>query len=234
MIKYASNAFLATKIAFSNEVANLCEKLGIDVYDVMRGVGYDARIGSLFLRAGAGFGGSCFPKDVSAIAALGKKEGAKSLILEAVLEQNDVQPGRVVAMLKQELGSLKGKRVALLGLAFKPDTDDVRETRALPIYKALKKAGAAVTVYDPQGNSHFAKLAGGRVISAANARDALKGKDGVIIQTEWDEFKRLSPADFKTLMKRPIVVDGRRTFDPVMFSGTGVVYRAVGLGKRIS
>ncbi len=231
MIKYASNAFLAVKIAFSNEMANACERLGIDWYDVARGVGHDARIGPLFLRAGVGFGGSCFPKDVAAIAHVARSAGAPSGILDAVLANNERQPLVAVRLIEEEIGPLAGKRIALLGLAFKPDTDDVRETRALPILRALRAAGADVVAYDPQAMDAFRALAPD-YRAAASAEHALQGADGAIVQTEWREFREIAPKEFVRLMRAPVVVDGRRTFDAREMRAAGVRYRAIGLGRR--
>lgn len=225
MIKYAANAFLATKIAFSNEMANLCERMGIDWYDVARGIGPDPRIGPLFLRAGVGFGGSCFPKDVAAIAHVGRAQGAPSGILEAVLQNNERQADVAVRMLKEEIGDLRGKRVALLGLAFKADTDDARETRALPLWKALTAAGADVVAHDPRAGPNFAKLAPG-VKLAASLDEALVGAEAAVLQTEWREYRDLDP---KRLPR--VVVDGRRTFEPAKVRAAGVTYRAIGLGR---
>jgi len=229
MIKYAANAFLATKIAFANEMANVCERIGVDWYDVVEGIGPDPRIGPLFLRAGVGFGGSCFPKDVAALAHYSHERGAPSRILDAVLAHNDAQALEVVRMLEAEIGPLQGKRVALLGLAFKPATDDVRETRALPIWQALRAKGAQVVCFDPQGGPNFLKLAPEATL-AKSLEDALRGADAAVVQTEWPEFKALRPADIKSWMRAPVVVDGRRAFDARTLRAAGVRYRAIGLG----
>ena len=230
-IKYAANAFLATKIAFSNEMANLCERIGVDWYKVAEGIGHDARIGPLFLRAGVGYGGSCFPKDVAAIQHLADAAGAPSPILDAVLRNNDTQPLVAVRMLEEEMGSLRGKKVALLGLAFKADTDDVRETRALPLLHALQERGADVVCHDPKAAANFLRLAPGARV-AATAEEALKGADAALVQTEWKEYRSLAPASFRALMRQPIVVDGRRTWSPEEMVQAGVRYRAIGLGRR--
>lgn len=232
MVKVASNAFLAAKVGLANEVANVCTALGIDAYEVMQGVGLDARIGPRFLRAGAGFGGSCFPKDASALLHLSKELGKRSRILDAVLKGNEAQPLEVVKLARAALGSLKGKRVALLGLAFKPDTDDVRETRALPIWRALRKAGARVVCYDPKAGPNFQALAGKACRLAASLEEALEGAECCIVQTEWEEFKALEPKDFVRRMERPLVVDGRRTWEPKRMRAGGVEYVGIGMGWK--
>lgn len=229
-IKYAANAFLAAKVALSNELANVAARLGVDWYEVARGIGHDARIGPQFLRAGAGFGGSCFPKDVAALDALAKDHGAPSLLLDAILASNERQPLVVVDMLKEELGDLRGKKIALLGLAFKPDTDDVRETRALPILNALDAAGARVTCHDPKASGSFLTLAPHARI-AATVEEALQDADGCILQTEWRAYRELDPAVFVKAMRTPIVVDGRRTYDAAKMLGAGVRYGGVGMGS---
>lgn len=229
MIKYASNAFLATKITFANEFANICEKFGIDVYKVMNGVSLDKRISPYFLNAGAGFGGSCFPKDLKAIFQAAKLAGYKSKILESVLDINEAQPLRAVELAEKAVGSLKGKKIALLGLAFKPDTDDVRETRALPIVKELLKKGAKIIAYDPMAMENFKKLIRNKyIVYAKSAKSALQNADACIIQTAWNEFKSLISEDFK-LMKKPIIIDGRRTFEePQKLIKKGIIYLGIG------
>lgn len=229
MIKYASNSFLATKISYANEMANICEKFGIDVYDVMKGVGLDKRISPYFLNAGCGFGGSCFKKDVSAIISAAKSEKYTPKLLETVLDINETQPLHLIRMTKSVLGNLKGKKIALLGLSFKPGTDDIRETRALPIAKALLKKGAKIAAYDPKAMNNFKKLIN-NVDYAKNARDALKGADACIIQSDWGEFKKLEISDFR-IMKKQIVIDGRRTFTDEnieRFVNDGIMYLGIG------
>ena len=188
MIKYASNAFLATKISFANEIGNICKGLGIDVYEVMRGVGLDSRISPHFLNAGIGFGGSCFPKDVKSLVHTAKEAGEEPKILEAVMETNERQPLRLVELAKKKMGSLKGKRVAVLGLAFKPETDDMREAPSLKIVPALLKEGAKVVAYDPAAMEAAKKILGKEVQYAKNARSAVEGSEAVFILTEWKEF----------------------------------------------
>jgi UDPglucose 6-dehydrogenase len=230
LIKYASNTFLALKISFANEIANLCSRLGLDVYDVMRGVGLDKRIGSEFLRAGAGFGGSCFPKDVRALERFARRQGAPLRLAKSVLEVNENQPLEVVRLVEEAAGELKGKRVALLGLAFKPDTDDVRETRALPIYEALKEKGADVVCWDPIALANFQRLAPGAK-GTKDLREAIKGAHAVVLQTEWAQIAQLAPEDWRSLLNGGVVVDGRRAVDGDGLRRAGVRYVAVG-GKK--
>jgi UDPglucose 6-dehydrogenase len=235
MIKYASNAFLATKVGLSNEVANICSAHGVDVYEVMKGVGLDKRIGPHFLRAGAGFGGSCFPKDLKALKAAAIKAKVPHSILHAVLEHNEVQPLETIKFLKAVLKNLRGRNIALLGLSFKPDTDDIRETRALPIARALAQEGATVRLYDTNKAAldNFLKLLGSnigskRFVKCNSIKDALDGCDGAIIQTESKEYKALKPKELKKWMRRPIIIDGRRTFDPKIMERSGIIYRGIG------
>lgn len=229
MIKYVANAFLATKVGLSNEMANLCERIGVDWYRVAEAIGHDVRIGRDFIRAGAGFGGSCLPKDLEALVRFSGKTHAPARILEETLKGNARQPLQVLRLLRAELGTLGGKRVALLGLSFKPNTDDVRETRALPIYRALRAAGAKVVCHDPLAGEAFRRLARGCVI-APTVRDALEGADAAVFQTEWAEYQAIPPSLFQGLMKTPVVIDARRTFDPDAMAGDEVRYRAIGLG----
>jgi UDPglucose 6-dehydrogenase len=207
MIKYTSNAFLATKISFANEIGNICKELGIDVYEVMKGVGLDPRIGQKFLDAGAGFGGSCFPKDVSSLAALAGRVGVDPKILRAVLAVNEIQPHRLVSLLEKRAGNLSGKRIAILGLAFKDNTDDVRDSRAIPVIQALLKNGARVVAYDPMAGPNMQKIFPA-IEYTCSAGDALKGADGCLVMTEWPEFSQLD-REFDEMKKR-IIIEGRR------------------------
>jgi UDPglucose 6-dehydrogenase len=207
MIKYTSNAFLATKISFSNEIGNICKHLGIDVYEVMKGVGYDPRIGSLFLNAGAGFGGSCFPKDVSALVSLAKDTGENPVLLQSVLTVNEQQPHRMVALLLEKLGSISGKRITILGLAFKDNTDDIRDSRAIPVIHELLQKGAQVFAYDPMAVSNMQQIFPD-IRYCSCAADALAGADGCLVMTEWPEFSRLDK-EFD-LMAHRIIIEGRR------------------------
>lgn len=211
MIKYTSNALLATKISFANEMSRVCEELGIDVYDVMGGVGLDHRIKRDFLNAGPGFGGSCFPKDVKAIKNLAQERGTKTELLEAVLTINEEQPIHTVKILEKELGGLKGKKVTVLGLTFKGGTDDVRETRALPIVKRLLEKGSKVTGYDPKGMENFSELVD-EITFAGSVEEALTDADGCIIQNDWNEFEKLDEEDFE-VMSDKVILDGRRVLD---------------------
>jgi UDPglucose 6-dehydrogenase len=231
LIKYASNSMLATRIAFSNEIANLAEQVGVHVDDVMEGVGLDHRIGPHFLRAGAGFGGSCFPKDVKALRAAGLQYGVRLGILDAVLQQNEEQPLVVVERLDTLLGGLEGKRVALLGLAFKSGTSDVRETRALPIHEGLRGAGAQVVSYDPKAHGEFLQLVPDATI-ASSIEEALDGADACVIQTEWPEFRDISAELFKKKMRRALVYDARRHLDAQALREAGVEVYALGDGAR--
>ena len=207
MIKYTSNAFLAVKISFSNEIGNICKKLGIDVYDVMKGVGMDARISPHFLNAGAGFGGSCFPKDVKALVARSKELGYEPELLSSALHLNDVQPLRLVELLKKRAGSLKNKKVAVLGIAFKPDTDDIREAPALKIIPALLKEGAEVIAYDPVAEKNARQIFGDKIKYAPALKDALNAANLVMVVTEWKEFFN------ENLYTGKIVVDGRKVLN---------------------
>ncbi|MEA2354362.1 MAG: UDPglucose 6-dehydrogenase, partial [Solirubrobacteraceae bacterium] len=190
MVKLASNAFLATKISFINEIANVCEETGADVVEVARGMGLDTRIGDAFLRPGIGYGGSCFPKDVSALKQLAGNSGYHFQLLTAVIEVNELQKRRTVGKLNKHLGSLVGKEIALLGLAFKPNTDDIREATALVLAARLQSEGANVRVYDPVAEEEARKLISG-IRFAENAMDAVRDADAVVLVTEWDEFRDL-------------------------------------------
>jgi UDPglucose 6-dehydrogenase len=211
MIKYVSNAFLATKISFSNEVGNICKRLGIDTYKVMEGVGLDARISPHFLRSGLGFGGSCFPKDVKALIGKASEVDYEPLLLKTVLKVNDKQPEIALRLLKKHVPDLKGKKIAVLGLAFKDDTDDIRESRAIPLIGMLLAEGASITAYDRMAAEHMKKVYP-NIGYASNAGDALDGADACLIATEWKEFSQLN-GEFSR-MKTRIVIDGRKVVDP--------------------
>ncbi|HVD40417.1 MAG TPA: UDP-glucose/GDP-mannose dehydrogenase family protein [Solirubrobacterales bacterium] len=227
MIKLASNAFLATKISFINEIANVCEEVGADVGQVAQGMGLDERIGSSFLRAGIGYGGSCFPKDVSALKMLAGNTGYHFQLLTAVIEVNELQKRRVVGKLEKHLGSLIGKRVALLGLAFKPDTDDMREASSLVLAARLQGEGAEVVAYDPVAAERASELLGS-VEMATSALGALEGADAVVLVTEWKEFAELDWAAAAERMNRALVVDGRNFLDPEALTKAGFEYEGIG------
>ena len=207
MVKYASNAFLATKISFSNEVGNICKDLGIDVYAVMKGVGMDHRINPYFLNAGAGFGGSCFPKDVSALIHLAENLDENPVLLKSVMTINDLQPKRLVDLLEKRIGSLSGKRVAVLGLAFKENTDDIRASRSIYVISELKRRGARVAAYDPKANNSMQSILSD-VDYCQNAAEALNDADACLVMTEWPEFSELRE-EFDR-MKTKVIIEGRR------------------------
>ncbi|HXR59987.1 MAG TPA: UDP-glucose/GDP-mannose dehydrogenase family protein [Solirubrobacterales bacterium] len=227
MIKLASNAFLATKISFINEIANVCEEVGADVGQVAKGMGLDERIGTAFLRAGIGYGGSCFPKDVSALKMLAGNTGYHFQLLTAVIEVNELQKRRVVGKLEKHLGSLIGKRIALLGLAFKPDTDDMREASSLVLSARLQGEGAEVVAYDPVASDRAADLLGS-VEMATSAMEALDAADAAVLVTEWKEFAELDWSAAGERMTRPLVVDGRNFLDPEKLASAGFVYEGIG------
>ena len=230
MIKYASNAFLALKISFINEVANFCEKVGADVTVVAKGMGLDPRIGPKFLNPGPGFGGSCFPKDVSSLIHQGRQVGSPFKLLEAVLEVNERQKLRAIEKLEALLGDLNGKTVAILGLTFKPNTSDVRESPALKIVPELLKKGANVMVYDPAGMEEFKNTAPNLSIEYAKDPEACAEKaDGLLILTEWNEFRFLDLKKIKGLMKTPVLVDMRNIYDPDIVKKLG--FRSSGIGR---
>jgi UDPglucose 6-dehydrogenase len=227
MIKLAANAFLATKISFINEIANVCEETGADVTEVARGMGLDHRIGTHFLKPGIGFGGSCFPKDVSALKQLAGNSGYHFQLLTAVIEVNELQKRRVIAKLQKHLGSLVGKTVTLLGLAFKAHTDDMREASSLVLAARLQADGAHVRAYDPVAEAEARKLMIG-VEFADSALDALEGADACIIVTEWPEFASLDWAAAAERMAGRLVIDGRNFGDRAAAAEAGFVYEGIG------
>ncbi len=232
MIKLASNAFLATKISFINEIANVCEEVGADVGEVARGMGLDERIGSSFLRAGIGYGGSCFPKDVSALKMLAGNTGYHFQLLTSVIEVNELQKRRVVGKLERHLGSLLGKRVALLGLAFKPDTDDMREASSLVLAARLQGEGAEVVAYDPVASERAGELLDS-VEMADSALAALEGADAAVLVTEWREFAELDWSEAAARMTRSLLVDGRNYLDPEALRAAGFEYEGIGTKQEI-
>jgi UDPglucose 6-dehydrogenase len=231
LIKYASNSMLATKISFINTIANICEQIpGADVKVVAKAMGLDRRISPLFLDAGLGYGGSCFPKDVKALISCSKSLGYDPLLLDYVEQVNQTQPLKAVKFCEDLLGSLKGKNIAILGLAFKPNTDDMREARVVPIINHLLEGGAFVKAYDPVAIPVAKTIFKDTVVYASSTIECLKNADCCILVTEWAEFTNLKPEDFIKYMKHPVLIDGRRLYDCEVF-GKKLVYKAIGLGK---
>ena len=232
LIKYANNAFLATKISFINEIATICEKIpDVDVKIVAKGIGIDKRIGPLFLNAGLGYGGSCLPKDVKALIAFSKRLGHEPKLLKAVDDVNENQPHKAIQLCRKELGNLKNKRIAILGLAFKPNTDDIREATSIKIINALLIEGANIIAYDPAAIPNIKEKLSNKIQYATSAIDCIKDADCCIIVTEWKEFKKLKPEDFVKNMKQPIIIDGRRIYSPKKFSNK-LRFMAIGLGSK--
>ncbi|HEX8977480.1 MAG TPA: UDP-glucose/GDP-mannose dehydrogenase family protein [Solirubrobacteraceae bacterium] len=227
MVKLAANAFLATKISFINEIANVCEETGADVREVARGMGLDQRIGPHFLRPGIGFGGSCFPKDVSALKQLAGNSGYHFQLLTAVIEVNELQKRRVIAKLQKHLGSLVGKRITLLGLAFKAHTDDMREASSLVLAARLNADGASVRAYDPIAEDEARKLMSG-VEFASSALEAVQGADACIVVTEWPEFAELDWDEVAKRMAGRLVVDGRNFVEADTVRAAGFIYEGIG------
>ncbi len=228
LIKYAANAFLATKITFINEMADLCEKVGADVHDVARGIGLDGRIGRKFLHPGPGFGGSCFPKDALALARTAAQAGAPSRLVETVVDVNETRKRRMTERVIAACGgSVAGRTIAVLGLTFKPNTDDLRESPSLVILPALSEAGAEIRAYDPEGMAEARKLLPG-VTFGDSAYEVMAGADALVILTEWNEFRALDPARVKSLMRRPVVVDLRNIYNPADMAAAGFSYTSVG------
>jgi len=229
MIKYASNAFLATKISFINEIANVCEQVGADVREVARGMGLDHRIGPHFLQAGIGYGGSCFPKDVQALKQLAGNSGYHFQLLTAVLEVNALQKRRVVTKLKQRLGRLHGKKVALLGLTFKPNTDDLREAASIVLAARLQGEGARVSAHDPMiPAGEHPSFPGVAIVD--DPLEALSDADAAVLVTEWPEYGRLDWGAAAAVMRRPLLIDGRNFLDPDVVAASGLEYDGIGLG----
>ena len=226
LIKYAANAFLATKITFINEVADLCEKVGADVQEVARGIGLDGRIGGKFLHAGPGFGGSCFPKDTLALLKTSQEVEAPVRIVETVVAVNEARKLRMADKIARAFGSLKDKTVAVLGLTFKPNTDDMRDAPSLVIIPKLQEKGARVRAYDPEGAAEAKKLLD--IETCKDAYEALAGADGVVILTEWNEFRALDLPRVKSLLKRPLMIDLRNIYRPAQMAEAGFIYVSVG------
>jgi len=225
MIKLAANAFLTTKISFINEIANVCELVGADVVKVAHGVGLDHRLGPHFLRAGAGWGGSCFGKDVSALKQLAGNSGYQFQLLAAVIEVNELQKRRVIQKLQKYLGRLRGKTIALLGLSFKPNTDDMRDAPSLVLASRLLAEGADVRAYDPAAKPH--ELLRG-VTLCSSALEAVESADAAVIVTEWDEFRSIASPEIRDAMRRPLIIDGRNLLDPEATRAAGFDYEGIG------
>jgi len=230
MIKYASNAFLATRISYINEIANICEELGADVLVVARGMGLDKRIGPAFLDAGLGWGGSCFPKDVKALDHMATMHGSETKLLQAVMDINRNQRRRAVMSLRNQLGSLNDKLIGVLGLSFKPNTDDIREAAALEIIHLLEVEGAKVKAYDPQAMEACRKVLK-KTTLCENPYQVAEGVDALILATEWNEFKQLDFKRIKASMRQPIIVDGRNLWDAEQMKSLGFKYSGIGRGN---
>jgi len=231
MIKYASNAFLAVKIGFVNGIANLCDRVGADVHVVVKGMGLDKRIGSKFLHPGPGYGGSCFPKDTRALASLGAQHHAPQRLVEAAIEVNLAQRRLLVQKITSALGSLEGKTVAVLGLAFKPNTDDVREAPSVYVCRQLVRAGARVRAFDPvAGRAAAEALADVRhlIVFADDTYDAAAGADALVIMTEWNEFRGMELDRVRQSMARPLLIDARNVLDPAQTRAKGFEYICTG------
>ncbi len=229
MIKMASNAFLSTRISFINEIANVCELVGADVKDVAAGMGLDHRLGRHFLRAGIGFGGSCFPKDVSALKQLAGNSGYHFQLLSAVIEVNELQKRRVIGKLQKHLGRLRGKRIALLGLAFKPGTDDMREAPSLVLASRLLAEGAEVRTWDPIASARDL-LPSAR--QCGTIEEAVRGADAAVVVTEWPQLLELPRPEIRELMARPLIIDGRNVLDPRDAREAGFAYEGIGRPTR--
>ncbi len=233
MIKYASNAYLANRISFINEIASICEQLGADIKEVTVGMGYDKRIGHAYLDAGVGWGGSCFPKDVKALAHMAAIHGRNPQLLRAVIEINRDQRRRVVQSLRELLGTLHTKTVAVLGLAFKPNTDDMREAPAVEIIHLLKNEGASIKTFDPVAMERAGEILTG-VTYCEDAYEAAEGSDALVIVTDWNEFKHLDMARIRESMAQAVLIDGRNIYEPKLMQDLGFVYRGIGRGYDTS
>jgi UDPglucose 6-dehydrogenase len=233
LIKYANNAFLAMKVSFINTIANIAERTpNADVKAIAQAIGLDERIGSRFLNAGLGWGGSCFPKDLKALIGYSKTLDYDPELIEAVVATNEKQKQRAIQLAKHALGSLEGMRIAILGLAFKPNTDDMREAVSIPLVRALLEEGADVCAYDPAALRNAHVIFQDNIAYARDSCECLEQADCCIIVTEWDEFKSISPRTFVERMRRPIIIDGRRIYDACRFSEGGILFSAIGLGRR--
>ena len=232
MTKYAANAMLATRISFMNEIANLCERVGADVDNVRKGIGSDDRIGPAFLFPGPGYGGSCFPKDVKALVRTAAECGVPLRVLESVEEANEAQKHRLFAKLRDLLGDLGGRRIAIWGLAFKPNTDDMREAASLVLIEELLDAGASVVAHDPVAMHETQRRIGDRIEYAQTGYDALSGADALVIVTDWNEYRHPDFARIKEALRTPVVVDGRNLYDSRKMHGLGFTYASIGRGGK--
>jgi UDPglucose 6-dehydrogenase len=229
LTKYAANAFLALKVTFINEMADLCERAGADVLEVAKGIGMDARIGPRFLQPGPGFGGSCFPKDTLALVRIAQEAGAPSRLVETVVAVNDARKSGMAARVIAACGgSVRGKTIAVLGLTFKPETDDMRDSPAIPIVARLAEDGAAVRAYDPEGMQAARPLLPPSVTYCADAHDAARGADALVLVTEWNQFRALSPARLAAEMSGRVLIDLRNVYDPTAMRQAGFVYTGIG------
>ena len=227
MIKYASNSFLATKISFINEIANLCEKVGADVHDVARAMGLDGRIGKKFLHPGPGYGGSCFPKDTRALSKIAQEKGYSFKILEAVIQVNEEQKRRMIGKIAEKVGDLKGKAIGILGLSFKPNTDDIRESSSIVIIQGLLDLGVRVKAFDPVAMEETKAVLPG-VELGKDAYDVARGADALVLATEWNQFRRLDLQRIKGLLRTPVFIDLRNVYDPEQMKQLGFDYCGVG------
>jgi UDPglucose 6-dehydrogenase len=227
MIKYAANAFLATKVSFINEIANLCERMGADVHHVARAMGLDGRIGKKFLHPGPGYGGSCFPKDTRALSRMAQEKGYSFKILDSVIRVNEEQKKRMVGKIQEKVGDLRGKTVGILGLSFKPNTDDIRESSSIVIIRDLLAVGAKVKAFDPAAMDE-AKAVLPEVEYGKDPYDVAKGSDALVLATEWNQFRRLDLQRIKTLLKAPVFIDLRNVYDPDQMKRLGFNYCGVG------
>jgi UDPglucose 6-dehydrogenase len=233
LAKYAANSFLAMKVTFINEIADLCEKVGADVHDVARGIGLDGRIGRKFLHPGPGFGGSCFPKDTLALMRIAQDYGAPSRLVEAVVAVNDARKaGMAMRVIAACGGSVRGKTITVLGLTFKPETDDMRDAPSIPIVSRLVEDGAFVRAFDPEGMDQAVPLLPPSVKYCQNALEAASGADALVVVTEWNEFRALAPERLATAMRGRVVVDLRNIYDPAAMRAAGFHYQAVGRPQR--
>lgn len=227
MIKYASNAFLATKISFINEIANICERVGADIVNVAEGMGFDKRIGRQFLNAGIGYGGSCFPKDTKALIQIAGNADYDFELLKSVVKVNQIQRYKPIKKLISILGEIQGRTIGILGLAFKPNTDDMREAPSIEIITELQKLGANIRAYDPRAMEEAKKVIQG-VKYCSDSYEVINGADAMVLVTEWEEFKNLDLDKIKKLLNIPVVVDGRNLFDPILMQQKGFIYAGVG------